>query len=73
MLVRNHHLGESLASHFSSSNSQDSHSVVLMRGHGMTVAAPNIEECVLRAIYAQQNAAIQTNALVTRSAYLTTS
>ncbi|KUL89239.1 hypothetical protein ZTR_03698 [Talaromyces verruculosus] len=66
LLVRNVPLGEALASQFSGSNSdqsQPSHSVVLMRGHGMTVVANNIEECVLKAIYTQKNAAIQTATL----------
>ena len=38
-----------------------------MRGHGMTVAGPSIEICVLRAIYAQRNAEIQTTALLLNS------
>lgn len=40
-----------------------------MRGHGFTVQASNIEECVLRAVYTQQNAQIQTTTLLTRSAF----
>ena len=38
-------------------------SVVLMRGHGMSVVAANVKEVVLRAIYAQLNARIETTAL----------
>ena len=38
-------------------------SVVLMRGHGMTVAASSVRLAVMRAIYTQVNARIQTTAL----------
>jgi ribulose-5-phosphate 4-epimerase/fuculose-1-phosphate aldolase len=41
------------------------HAVVLMRGHGLTVVAESIEDVVLRAIYTQKNALIQTTALTT--------
>jgi Class II Aldolase and Adducin N-terminal domain len=37
--------------------------VVLMRGHGMSVVGPNAREVVLRAIYTQLNARIETVAL----------
>lgn len=37
--------------------------VVLMRGHGMSVVAENVKEAVLRAIYTQLNARIETVAL----------
>ncbi|KAF2098382.1 arad-like aldolase/epimerase [Rhizodiscina lignyota] len=69
MLVRNVHLGSSLAATFSDGGDVPKHAVALMRGHGLTVVADNIEECVLRAIYTQKNAAIQTTALTTRAAY----
>lgn len=74
MLVRNTRLGAALASHFSSnttSETRDSpdHPVVLMRGHGLTVAGTSIQDVVLRGVYTQQNAAIQTTALTTRAAY----
>jgi HCOMODA/2-hydroxy-3-carboxy-muconic semialdehyde decarboxylase len=39
-------------------------SVVLMRGHGLSVAAPNVRQAVLRAIYAQLNARVETRALL---------
>ena len=70
-LVRNTHLGGALASHFSESDSADEpdHAVVLMRGHGFTVVGGGIEEAVLRAIYTQKNALIQTTALTTLSAH----
>lgn len=71
MLVRNIRLGEALADQFSISESENcdmTHAVVIMRGHGMTVAAPTMKECVLRAIYTQENAAIQTTVLMTRAA-----
>jgi ribulose-5-phosphate 4-epimerase/fuculose-1-phosphate aldolase len=68
-LIRSEHLGAALASHFTDSSSGSSldRSVVLMRGHGMTVAASTIEHCVFRAIYAQNNAQVQTTALLLSS------
>ena len=69
MLVRNVHLGASLAASFSDGSNEPKHVVSLMRGHGLTVIADNIEECVLRAIYTQKNATIQTTALTTSSAF----
>jgi ribulose-5-phosphate 4-epimerase/fuculose-1-phosphate aldolase len=72
LLVRNTRLGAALADCFGDSSSESrsaGHAVVMMRGHGMTVVAANIEECVLRSIYTQQNAAIQTTVLTTRAAY----
>jgi len=70
MLVRNIHLGAALAAEFSddkssSNTAEPDHAVVLMRGHGLTVVAPSIEDCVLRAVYTQKNAMIQTTALTT--------
>ncbi|KAH6651473.1 class II aldolase and Adducin N-terminal domain-containing protein [Truncatella angustata] len=64
MLVRNEHLGAALARNFDFGQA-----VVLMRGHGFTAVAENIEECVLRGIYTARNAAIQTAALTTQAAY----
>ncbi|KAK6076443.1 hypothetical protein SCUP234_07177 [Seiridium cupressi] len=64
MLVRNEHLGSALARCF-----EYDQAVVLMRGHGFTAVAENIEECVLRAIYTSRNAAIQTAALTSQAAY----
>lgn len=74
LLIRNPRLGGSLASYFASSSSLSipadrkehlelDHAIVLMRGHGYTVAAPSMEECIFRAIYTKQNAAIQTTSL----------
>lgn len=40
-----------------------------MRGHGFTVQGESIEEAVLRAVYTQKNASIQTTALLTRAAH----
>jgi len=71
-LIRNARLGEVLANHLAKSKGETEnidHAVVLMRGHGMTVIAPNMEECVLRAVYTQKNASIQSMVLVTQSAY----
>ena len=78
MLVRDTRLGASLAESFSDvedgkkekgSGGEPPISVVLMRGHGFSVCAKTIEDCVLRAIFTQKNAEIQTTALATRSAY----
>ncbi|KAH7416617.1 class II aldolase and Adducin N-terminal domain-containing protein [Cadophora sp. MPI-SDFR-AT-0126] len=72
LLVRNTRLGAALADCFSDSSSESrsaGYVVVMMRGHGMIVVAANIEECVLRSVYTQQNAAIQTTVLITRAAY----
>ncbi|OAR02363.1 hypothetical protein LLEC1_02446 [Akanthomyces lecanii] len=58
MLVSKRHLGAALAELF------DGASVLaLMRGHGFTVVAESMELAVLRAVYTQKNAAIQTTAL----------
>ncbi|OJJ50312.1 hypothetical protein ASPZODRAFT_149670 [Penicilliopsis zonata CBS 506.65] len=70
MLVRNTHLGGALASYFSAPEStKPEHAVVLMRGHGFTVQAESIEECVVRAVYTRKNASVQTTTLLTRAAY----
>lgn len=71
LLIRDRHLGESLAKYFHAEDAdvvetetlELDHSVVLMRGHGYTVAAQGIEECVYRAIYTRDNAAVQTESL----------
>jgi hypothetical protein len=39
-----------------------------MRGHGFTVVASCIEECVFRAIYTKENAMIQTTSLLLNAA-----
>jgi HCOMODA/2-hydroxy-3-carboxy-muconic semialdehyde decarboxylase len=39
-------------------------SVVLMRGHGLAIAAPNVRQAVLRAIYTQLNARVEARALL---------
>lgn len=69
LLVRNIHLGKSLATSFSDDNMPEYlHPVVLMRGHGFTVLAESIPDCVMRAVYTQKNAMIQSTALTTRAA-----
>ncbi|EXJ56979.1 hypothetical protein A1O7_07323 [Cladophialophora yegresii CBS 114405] len=73
LLVRNTHLGGSLATAFGSAGEDSSgdsprHVVVLMRGHGFTVLAGSMQDCVMRAVYTQKNAAIQSTALTTRAA-----
>ncbi|MCJ1305737.1 hypothetical protein MMC08_008553 [Hypocenomyce scalaris] len=75
LLVRNSRLGAALAACFSSSSSSSppshnpDHVVVLMRGHGLTLVAESIEDAVLRAVYTQKNAQIQTAAITLRGAY----
>ncbi|KAL2419456.1 Decarboxylase tropJ [Exophiala dermatitidis] len=77
MLICNIPLGVALASSFSGSGaaaaaaatSEPDHCAVLMRGHGFTVCGRSIQESVLRAVYTKENAAIQTNALLTHAAH----
>lgn len=58
MLVRNNELGAALA------KSLGKHNLVLMRGHGSTaVASLNVRQAVYRAVYAEMNARLQTDAL----------
>ncbi|KAJ9647512.1 hypothetical protein H2204_000141 [Knufia peltigerae] len=73
LLVRDTHLGASLAAAFSPGadhvgGDAPQSVVVLMRGHGFTVLAGSIQDCVMRAVYTQKNAMIQTTALTTRAA-----
>jgi len=58
LLVREGTLARELARHF-----DDGCAVALMRGHGFTVVAERIELAVLRAIYTQKNAVVQTAAM----------
>ncbi len=58
LLVRNQHLGGALAENFDGGNV-----ATLMRGHGFTVVGESIEIAVMRAVYTQKNAAIQTATL----------
>lgn len=69
MLVSNTRLGEALAASFGQKGPEAEHAAVLMRGHGFTVQGGGVMEVVLRAVYTQQNAAIQTTALLTRAAH----
>jgi ribulose-5-phosphate 4-epimerase/fuculose-1-phosphate aldolase len=57
MLVTENRTGAALAS------TLGDRAVVLMRGHGMSVVAQDVKHVVLRAIYAQLNARIETVAL----------
>ncbi len=71
LLVRNSHLGASLAASFSdepSKNSLPDRPVTLMRSHGATVLGETIPEVVMKAYYTQKNALIQTTALTLRAA-----
>ena len=56
MLISNAALGVALAA------ALGSHSTVLMRGHGSTVVGGSIEQAVYRALYAEVNARLQTQA-----------
>ena len=71
LLVRNSHLGSSLAAAFSdqpSKNGLPDRSVTLMRSHGATVLGESIPEVVMKAYYTQKNAIMQTTALTMRAA-----
>ncbi len=57
MLVKTPYLGEHLAKHLGK------HPAVLMRGHGSTVVAENIQRAVGRTIYLEQNARMQFQAI----------
>ena len=57
MLIRNQAQGRALADALGSSN------VVLMRGHGSTVVAPNLRVAVYRAVYTEVNAQLLSEAL----------
>lgn len=63
LLVRNENLAYELAKHFDNGNV-----VALMRGHGFTVVAENLELVVLRAIYTERNAKMLTDALTLSAA-----
>jgi len=65
MLIKTQHLGAALAQRFDKGNV-----VTLMRGHGFTAVAHSIESVVLRAVYTQKNAAIQTTALLLQATHL---
>lgn len=57
LLIRSNELGDALA------QSLGQASVVLMRGHGATVAAETLRQVVFRAVYTQLNAELQYHAL----------
>ena len=57
LLIRNSTLGRALADALGSSTA------VLMRGHGSTVVGTSLQQVVYRAIYAETNARLQTQAL----------
>ena len=69
MLVSNTRFGAALSSYFGSAGDQPEQAVVLMRGHGFTTQGESVMEAVLRAVYTQQNASIQTTSLITRAAH----
>jgi len=57
MLVRSLKMGGDLAA------TLGQQSVVLMRGHGITVVGCDVRQAVFRAVYAEQNARVQTTAI----------
>lgn len=57
MLVRNLKMGQDLAA------SLGRQALVLMRGHGITVVGRDVRQAVFRAVYAEQNAKVQTTAI----------
>jgi HCOMODA/2-hydroxy-3-carboxy-muconic semialdehyde decarboxylase len=58
LLIRDSKLGAALA------QTLGDHSVVLMRGHGATIVGNSLQQAVFRAIYAAQNAALQSQAMI---------
>ena len=69
MLVNSNFLGAGLASFFTtpktnhSKSTMPDHTFVLMRGHGFTTLDVDIESAVYRAVYAQSNANVQSQAI----------
>jgi ribulose-5-phosphate 4-epimerase/fuculose-1-phosphate aldolase len=57
LLIRNRGLGAALVERLGA------RPVVLMRGHGVTVAAPDLREAVFRAVYVDVNARLQLEAI----------
>ena len=57
LLIRNRELGAALA------KSLGPRAVVLMRGHGVTVTAPTLQEAVYRGVYVDVNARLQLEAI----------
>lgn len=71
LLIRTIRLGGHLAAFFGSQDLPPEHSIVLMRSHGFTAQGQSIMDAVLRSIYTQQNASIQSTALLTYAAHFT--
>ena len=73
LLVNNQHLGDHLAAAFSGAPDPRElrefhafkllHEVVLQRGHGFAAVGKSLQEVVYRAIYTQENAKVQRDAL----------
>lgn len=57
LLIRSNDLGMALARTLGDAN------VVLMRGHGATIAGPSLQQAVFRSVFTQMNAELQMNAL----------
>lgn len=72
LLINSVRLGAQLATHFSSSADETvlpQHKLVLMRRHGFTTVGRNIKEAVYHAVYAIQNARLQTTSILLRGAF----
>lgn len=63
LLIRTKRLGEHLAACFAQESGESYNPVVLMRGHGLTVAGASIQESVFRAFYTAENARVQSASL----------
>ncbi|KAK4677747.1 hypothetical protein QC764_301490 [Podospora pseudoanserina] len=64
LLVKDEFLGRKLAYKFIDTKT----TVVLMRGHGFTTVASNLQNVVFQAIYTAQNAAVQKEAIIMQNA-----
>jgi hypothetical protein len=77
MLIRTAKLGQALAETFltvgnASANppvTEPDYTVVLMRRHGFTTAAADIQTAVFQAVFTQANAKVQTTAALMRGAF----
>jgi hypothetical protein len=72
LLVRNMRLGAALARQFSDENSRQrlpDHYAVLMQSHGFATAAEDLKTAVFQAIYTQNDATVQADALEINAAY----
>lgn len=69
LLVRNVRLGAALAREFGSArHGKPDHYVVLMQSHGFATAAQDLKTAVFQAVYTQNDAAVQSDAMQINSA-----